>query len=521
MKRKKTLAIFIPCITIIIIAITLGSFYIAFIMRIPFEQNLNPIKPDEMGVKEYKEDFEFLYNMIRDNYPYIAIKERMLGYNWLDLKEMYMERLENCSNNTEFLEILTDATQALQNRHGMIIDPSFVPNYRESSLKYDKYPQFLVFSDEVVEANEYWVDDYNYVINKKNLGHYSILMIYDRGEYIVYDGWNDWQSDYNFTLGSKVLSVNGIPINEAVSNCFESSYLVRDYARNRNYLPYFAPRDFGSNALFTIQNTTGEVINAQINSSTDITYSCLSWQGDIYPEQQLMHYKLYSAEKTGYLYVGHMKYDPQEDYEELMQFYNLIAEYDHLIIDIRGNPGGNDYYWLENIAGPLLKEKVKSTIYHAYKQDGTYLEPWRKEFGIFNRHSTKNMENLPPELLTDEFKLYKRLNRYKPTTQVDFDGQIILLTDWYVCSSSESFAVFSKQTGFATLYGTNTGGDGIGHQIYFALPNSKLVIEMSAALGLNDQGLANAEYHTIPDVYYESTKGNWSELIDFTIKSLD
>ena len=234
-----------------------------------------------------------------------------------------------------------------------------------------------------------------------------------------------------------------------------------------------------------------------------------------------MHYQLYTTEKTGYLYVGHMKYDPQEDYDILMEFYNSISDFDHLIIDIRGNPGGNDYYWLENIAGPLLKEKVKSTTYYAYKTDGEYLDCWRKEFRTVLQQSKNNIENLPPEVLTDEYKLYKKVDTYKPTTKVDFDGQIILLTDWYVCSSSESFTVFCKQTGFATLYGTNTGGDGIGHQVYFALPNSKLVIEMSAAIGLNEEGFANEEFHSIPDVYYESVKGNWSELIDFTIKSLD
>ena len=234
-----------------------------------------------------------------------------------------------------------------------------------------------------------------------------------------------------------------------------------------------------------------------------------------------MHHRVYTAEEVGYLYVGHMKYDPQEDYTNLMNFYNSIADYDHLIIDIRGNPGGNDYYWLENIAGPLLKEKVESTMYHAYRTDGDYIDCWRKEFGVTDRHPKDELQNLPPEVLTDEFELYKLVNDYKPTTTVDFDGEIILLTDWYVCSSSEAFSVFCKQTGFATLYGTNTGGDGIGHQTYFALPNSKLVIEISAAIGLNEEGFANEEFHSIPDVYYESVKGNWSELIDFTINSLD
>ncbi len=522
MKRKKALAIFIPVSAVVLTAVILGSIYLSLeVIKCPFEQNLNSILPSEMGVEEYKEDFEYFYNMIRDNYPYITIRERMLGYNWLDFKDYYMERLDNCTSNADFLEVLTDAILALQNRHGEIINPALVPDYRSSSLKYDKYPQYMVFSEEVVEANAYWVDDYNYVMNKRNLGHYEVLMVYDKGDYIVYDGWSDWQIEFNFTLGSKVLSVNGIPTHDAVSNSFESSYLVRDYARNTSYFPYLAPRDFGTTALFTIQNTTGEIIDAQINSSTDITYSCLSWQGDIYPAQQLMHYQAYTAKNAGYLYVGHMKYDPQEDYANLMAFYNVIADYDYLIIDIRGNPGGNDYYWLENIAGPLLKEKVKSTMYHAYKKSGKYLNCWRKEFGVTNRHPKRNLQNLPPEVLTDEYKLYKLVNHYEPTTKVDFDGQIILLTDWYVCSSAEAFTVFCKQTNFATIYGTNTGGDGIGHQVYFALPNSKLVIEMSAAIGLNEDSYSNEEFHTEPHVYYESAKGNWSELIDYVLNNLN
>jgi hypothetical protein len=522
MRRKKLLKIFIPVSAVIITILILGSIYIYLeFRRCPFEQNLNPIIPTDMGVEEYKEDFEYFYNMIRDNYPFIEIKERMLGYNWLDFKDIYMERLNNCTSNTDFLEVLTDAIQALQNRHGEIITPSFVSDYRDSSLKYDKYPQYLVFSEEVVEANAYWEADYDYVMNKRNLGMYEVLMVYDRGEYIVYDGWSDWQSEYNFTLGSKILAVNGIPIHDAVGNSYESSYLVRDYARDINYFPYLAPRDLGTNPCFTILNTTGEIIDTHINSSIGITYSCLSWQGDIYPAQQLMHYQYYTSERAGYLYVGHMKYNPQEDYARLIEFYNFIADYDYLIIDIRGNPGGNDYYWLENIAGPLLKEEVESTLYHAYRTDGEFLDCWRKEFGVTDQYPKESLLNVPPEVLTEEYELYRLVHNYKPTTTVDFDGEIIVLTDWYVCSSSEAFSVFCKQTGFATLYGTNTGGDGIGHQVYFALPNSKLVIEMSAAIGLNEEGFANEEFHTVPDVYYESAKGNWSELIDYVLNDLN
>lgn len=109
---------------------------------------------------------------------------------------------------------------------------------------------------------------------------------------------------------------------------------------------------------------------------------------------------------------------------------------------------------------------------------------------------------------------------YKPKNTVDFNGKISVLIDKCVYSSSEAFTIFCKNTGFATLFGTNSGGDGIGRRVYWALPNSKLVLSYSLALGLFESGYSNEEYHTAPDIYYESDCNDFSELVDFTIDHL-
>ena len=88
---------------------------------------------------------------------------------------------------------------------------------------------------------------------------------------------------------------------------------------------------------------------------------------------------------------------------------------------------------------------------------------------------------------------------YDPANTVEFNGKIAILIDKCVYSSAESFTIFCKNTGFATLYGTNSGGDGIGRQVYWALPHSKLILCYSFALGLFESGYANEEYHTAPD----------------------
>lgn len=117
-----------------------------------------------------------------------------------------------------------------------------------------------------------------------------------------------------------------------------------------------------------------------------------------------------------------------------------------------------------------------------------------------------------------------RYNCYKiiyKTYEANFKGEIILLIDNFVYSAAEAFTTFCKQTGFATIYGTTNGRDGIMEfPTYYALPNSKLVIYTSSALGLDHTIHANEEVRTQPDFYYESSFYNHTELIQYVLDSL-
>ncbi len=82
-----------------------------------------------------------------------------------------------------------------------------------------------------------------------------------------------------------------------------------------------------------------------------------------------------------------------------------------------------------------------------------------------------------------------------------FDGKVWLLVSNQVYSAAEAFTVFCKDTGFATIVGTETGGDGIGiDPVYFMLPNSGLLIRYSPLFGLNPDGSSNEEYGSTPDI---------------------
>ena len=84
---------------------------------------------------------------------------------------------------------------------------------------------------------------------------------------------------------------------------------------------------------------------------------------------------------------------------------------------------------------------------------------------------------------------------------IKFKGNIYLLVDDSVYSSSETLASFCKETGLAKLVGTKTGGDGIGiDPIQINLPNSGYVLRFPNNLGVTSSGSINELDKTSPDI---------------------
>lgn len=502
-KKSLSIIISVSLITIITIPSTI---------LILFELNKEGTSnhPSNMSVEEWLEDFDAFYKFIEDNYPYILLKERTHGYNWLDLKSIYEDRIRNSNSNEEFLRILFDAVQALQNRHTQIEYPGNMAQYHSDFENW--YPLNEVFSSEVVEFSEYWEPLFVNCYRNKYLESYEALIAYDRGNYVIID-YEPLEQLYG--TGLNVTEVNGEPIDEAVTDCYDQDYLDWDFQRNKHYLWMISPRDFGENAEFTIRNSTGFETNVTFGTLQE--YSLFPYS---YPEN-MIDTQTWETQNASYLHIKNfLNEDLNPFIGEILNFYHQIEDYEYLIIDIRGNPGGNYASWINAIVKPLIKNQKIFELYLAYRTD-EYSDAFRESMGITSQVSKGSFSYLPPEAYSDEFEIYDYQHTIAPTHEVNFDGEIIVLIDNFVYSAAEAFALFCKQTGFATIYGTTSGGDGIMEfPTYYALPNSKLVICISSALGLDHTGHASEEVRTQPDFYYESTFGNFTELIDYVLANL-
>lgn len=212
--------------------------------------------------------------------------------------------------------------------------------------------------------------------------------------------------------------------------------------------------------------------------------------------------------EIAYLKINSFNEFNWEDSLKIRDLYKDINNYEDYIIDIRGNGGGNNQLWMDYIINPIVDEKYESITYSLHK-GGKITKDYYKHRGrnlkdiegFPDKDMLKNVDNVEDYKYYSEYKTYFS-NGYKE----GYKGNIYLLVDKGVFSSSEALTVFCKDSGWATVVGNeNSGGDGIGiDPIVFKLPNSDLVVRSTAEKGLNPDGSSNLENGTELDLYMNS-----------------
>ncbi len=359
---------------------------------------------NELTEEQKLEDFEFLYNSIIEDYPYLEVNKRKYGVDWASKKEEYIELIKTTNN---FEQCLKDILADLNNDHTNILDATTIKNHIEiyKNLKQKSRAKFHL----------------------KTLENPLVLKIYN--------------------------------INNSTSINVEEQEIVQ------------------------VENAVvGDIVEGKVAS--------------IYIPKMLNDYVM------------------EKDKELIEGYLEDIKGYQALVIDIRGNTGGSGPYWTDFLLPKILKTEEKATTY-MFTKGSEYIKDFLDvATGIFYKIpkvedlDTSSLTNLPPEVLTDFEYYIKNDITIKPSKDsIKFDGNIYLLVDGGVFSAAEGLAIFAKESGFATIIGQQTKGDGGGFEIlYKMLPNSGYIYSFPGEMATSSDGTSSEEYGTTPDYIVNSAK---------------
>lgn len=223
-----------------------------------------------------------------------------------------------------------------------------------------------------------------------------------------------------------------------------------------------------------------------------------------------LHSLILPGGDVGYVKIDSFPAEYEDAYEAdqaaLWDFYRQAADCTDLVIDLTDNSGGSEVYWQQLLAAPLTDRPLSCTNY-ALLADSANNHPYIQE--AFSPEELHPISELPalPRLERDGIQaathfVESTLSVEPAAERAPFHGRIWVLVGPAVYSASESFAVFCQETGFATLVGSPTGGDGIGalDPIFLQLPNSGILVQFTMMFGLNPDGSSSEEAGTTPDI---------------------
>ena len=176
---------------------------------------------------------------------------------------------------------------------------------------------------------------------------------------------------------------------------------------------------------------------------------------------------------------------------------------EHIIIDITGNGGGNTLNWLDGIVG-VFDEEVSADNTIFLKNNSLT----REFMGEDNLHPLSELaEEEIPEFVQlmglDSFVTSRR--EVSPAAAegelVESNAKRWVLIDGGCYSAADEFAAFCKKTGWATLVGGRTMGDGLAGTTpaVISLKNTGLLVRFSITAAANEDGSLNTLIGTSPD----------------------
>ena len=258
-----------------------------------------------------------------------------------------------------------------------------------------------------------------------NIGHAGVMLTLHSAEYyptivenrLFIDKPNDHFINNGFSDKDEIIAINNTPIDRYMQSM--AKYTSASTDAYKTHLTQCR--------IFT--SFTDSLIHCDVRRNGDTLKLKLPLTSSILSNTPKAHYKIL-RDSIGYVCIESMMDNVVEDFK---QAYNQVYNLPYLIVDVRGNGGGNSNN------GRLIAEYLLK----------------------------KPQEHCVGGNITPQPNVYK--------------GKLFLLTSNHTFSAAESFTIDLKESGYVTLVGEKTAGDTgcvpkdftSKYGIWFRIPTSK------------------------------------------------
>jgi len=450
----------------------------------------------ELSKTQMLEDFNETVSYINTFAVHKDLNAIRLGIDYNKEYTALRNTINEQTSICEFKDILERAIQLVQDMHCSFMSY----DYFEAYGKYQK--KFNFKNSQSYERIKYFEE---YCAAKTiNL---KLPLLYKNGDYVVYADFK--YKNQSIKRGTKLMLYNNKKIKSFITDNYAKVWpILWDEQNNTPYNRSFygAGKDQFS---LTFNEEQSRTIHFNLKDSVTL---------DQKPQRQVFYYSQ-SKEQAFYfkdqntLYIGMPFMDVEQGkniIKKVDSIHSKYGDFEKIIIDIRGNPGGNDMCW-RNVLSHLIPQDVSFDIDLKYK----YKKP---VIDYYNKGKKKTKQETIALLNDSEYWTQSNeiftLKPHKKT--IKHSGNIFVLQDKYIYSSAGNFSNFCLNSDKLISVGTTTNlvGGLQTEPLFFKMKHSELIfriepmLDFSGVKSINDFSHNNVEINiptTVDDYYLRTT----------------
>lgn len=457
---------------------------------------------------DFVQDFDYLYNSIQENCISYQLFCDAKGISGEDIYLKLKKELEADNSFLKFTEVSSKLFNISAEKHSGFVYPTFFDFYLENYVTEREKRALLLTIDTAQIATS--KANYREIrkIKRKLKKKWSMLKTtYWNGKYYL---TYDYEiNDEKIPRGSIIKTINGAEPQEFYNKRIENVFPYFDintaqfYAYNlTNILS-----DINDTLIsLTLELPSNEIVEIDISESDVIDIK--SWNKLILGFKNKVKY--FSKNNTLYIRFFSLDFDFQKKQPiEYLGKYQK-KQIDRIIIDLRGNGGGNDLMWVQLMSAIQgFKEPVKQPALSMYKNsksvDYFKTEDFIDSVDSFAIYKNDILSYIGPDKSVKNEKSYAQIEElYDNIPHLNYQGEIYCLIDDVSFSGSLSFAslkYYFNNFHVVSAYSPYYGGMA-STPILFMLPSSKLIYRLTSNF---DYQIYNNQHRVMPDIPVDLT----------------